>query len=123
VTAAGELLDRFLELAPGDPVRLLDRAVTIRSGQSTMSPEEVGMLSMAAANRTAHSPSDSRIVDIEAPERVVPFHERPAPRSTASTTGCSAPIEVRPCRPPRYFPENREPVPPPRRVEDIIGAR
>jgi aminoglycoside phosphotransferase (APT) family kinase protein len=46
---AGELLDRFLELAPGDPLRLLDRAVEIRGGQLTMSVEEVGELGAAAA--------------------------------------------------------------------------
>jgi aminoglycoside phosphotransferase (APT) family kinase protein len=46
---AGVMLDRFLELAPGDPVRLLDEAVALRSRQLTLSAEEVGMLGTAAA--------------------------------------------------------------------------
>ncbi|XVU24050.1 phosphotransferase [Actinoplanes sp. CA-054009] len=47
--AAGELLDLFLELAPGDPLRLLPEAVELRRGQPTMSPEEIEQLSVAAA--------------------------------------------------------------------------
>lgn len=47
--AAGELLDRFLALAPGDPTRLLDEAVSRRSQQTTLSPAEIGMLDVAAA--------------------------------------------------------------------------
>ena len=47
--AAGELLDRFLELAPGDPTRLLDDAVALRRRQLTMSPEEIAALDTAAA--------------------------------------------------------------------------
>ncbi|XVV11402.1 phosphotransferase [Actinoplanes sp. CA-131856] len=46
---AGELLDLFLERAPGDPVRLLPEAVEIKRGQPTLSPEEVEQLSVAAA--------------------------------------------------------------------------
>jgi tRNA A-37 threonylcarbamoyl transferase component Bud32 len=47
--SAGEFLDRFLDLAPGDPTRLLDDAVTLRSQQPTLSPEEIGELGAAAA--------------------------------------------------------------------------
>lgn len=55
--AAGVLLDRFLELAPGDPVRLLDDAVARRGRQSTLSAEEIAMLGAAAARvRTGASP-------------------------------------------------------------------
>jgi aminoglycoside phosphotransferase (APT) family kinase protein len=43
------MLDRFLELAPGDPVRLLDEAAEYRRGQLTMSPAEVAMIGTAAA--------------------------------------------------------------------------
>jgi aminoglycoside phosphotransferase (APT) family kinase protein len=46
---AGELLDLFLPLAPGDPIRLLDDVVARRARQSTMSPDEVRMLPTAAA--------------------------------------------------------------------------
>jgi aminoglycoside phosphotransferase (APT) family kinase protein len=46
--AAGEFLDAFLPLAPGDPVRLLDDAVVIKSGQSTITPEEIEVLGTAA---------------------------------------------------------------------------
>lgn len=46
---AGELLDRFLRLAPGDPLRMLDKAVAIRGVQTTLSAEEVAMLGAAAA--------------------------------------------------------------------------
>jgi aminoglycoside phosphotransferase (APT) family kinase protein len=49
VTEAGELLDAFLAQAPGDPFSLLDEVVAIRSGQPTMSPDEVDMLGAAAA--------------------------------------------------------------------------
>ncbi|MEU8813891.1 phosphotransferase [Actinoplanes sp. NPDC048796] len=45
---AGELLDLFLDRAPGDPVRLLPEAVEFRRGQPTMSPEEIEQLSVAA---------------------------------------------------------------------------
>lgn len=47
--AAGELLDRFLDLAPGDPTRLLGDAVRMRSQQPTLSPDEIGLLGAAAA--------------------------------------------------------------------------
>jgi aminoglycoside phosphotransferase (APT) family kinase protein len=46
---AGELLDLFLPLAPGDPIRLLDEVVARRARQRTMSPDEVRMLPAAAA--------------------------------------------------------------------------
>ncbi len=46
---AGVMLDRFVELAPGDPTRLLDEAVAMRSRQNTMSADEVAMLGTAAA--------------------------------------------------------------------------
>jgi aminoglycoside phosphotransferase (APT) family kinase protein len=42
-------LDRFLELAPGDPIRLLDDAVALRRQHTTLSAEEIGMLGAAAA--------------------------------------------------------------------------
>ena len=47
--SAGEILDRFLAAAPGDPIRLLDDAVTLRSGYGTLSRAEIGMLGTAAA--------------------------------------------------------------------------
>jgi tRNA A-37 threonylcarbamoyl transferase component Bud32 len=46
---AGEILDRFLELAPGDPLRMLDEAVAILRLQTTLSAEEVAALGGAAA--------------------------------------------------------------------------
>jgi tRNA A-37 threonylcarbamoyl transferase component Bud32 len=46
--AAGEFLDAFLPVVPGDPVRLLDDAVAIRSRQSTITPEEIAVLDTAA---------------------------------------------------------------------------
>jgi aminoglycoside phosphotransferase (APT) family kinase protein len=46
---AGEMLDLFLAAAPGDPLSKLDRAVEIRSGQWTMSADEVAALGTAAA--------------------------------------------------------------------------
>ena len=46
--AAGEFLDAFLPLAPGDPLRLLDDAVSIKSRQSTITPEEIEVLGTAA---------------------------------------------------------------------------
>ena len=46
--AAGAMLDRFVGLAPGDPLRLLDDAVAFRRRQLTMSPAEVSMLGVAA---------------------------------------------------------------------------
>ena len=49
VAPAGVMLDRFLVVAPGDPVRLLNDAVAIRAKQSTMSAEEVAALGVAAA--------------------------------------------------------------------------
>lgn len=39
----------FLQLAPGEPVRMLDDAVAFRSRQLTMSPDEVARLPEAAA--------------------------------------------------------------------------
>jgi aminoglycoside phosphotransferase (APT) family kinase protein len=57
--AAGELLDRFLELAPGDPTRLLDDAVALRRRQSTMSAEEIAALDTAAAR--VHKPPGGKI--------------------------------------------------------------
>ncbi|GAB2623471.1 hypothetical protein Aab01nite_16680 [Paractinoplanes abujensis] len=45
----GAMLDVFLRLAPGDPVRLLDQVVEMRSRQVTMSVGEVNMLPLAAA--------------------------------------------------------------------------
>ena len=47
--AAGELLDRFVELAPGDPIRLLDDALALRRGQDTMSADEIAALDTAGA--------------------------------------------------------------------------
>jgi len=53
--AAGDMLDHFVRMAPGDPARLLDDVVAIRAGQQTMSPEEVAMLPTAAARvRAVH---------------------------------------------------------------------
>lgn len=46
--AAGQLLDLFLARAPGDPARLLDQAVAIRSGQDTLTPEEIAAVPVAA---------------------------------------------------------------------------
>jgi len=46
--AAGEFLDAFLPLAPGDPLRLLDDAVSIKSRQSTITPAEIEVLGTAA---------------------------------------------------------------------------
>jgi tRNA A-37 threonylcarbamoyl transferase component Bud32 len=48
VDAAGPMLDLFLELAPGDPARLLDDAVALRKRQLDTAPEEVAMLGLAA---------------------------------------------------------------------------
>jgi len=47
--AVDAMLDRFLALAPGDPVRLLDEAADYRRQQLTMSPDEVAMIGAAAA--------------------------------------------------------------------------
>jgi aminoglycoside phosphotransferase (APT) family kinase protein len=47
--AAGEFLDRFLALAPGDPVRLLDDALALRLANVTMSADELAALPSAAA--------------------------------------------------------------------------
>ncbi|MCU7722714.1 phosphotransferase [Actinoplanes sp. KI2] len=47
--AVHAMLDRFLELAPGDPVRLLDDAAAFRRRQLTMSPDEIAMIGDAAA--------------------------------------------------------------------------
>jgi tRNA A-37 threonylcarbamoyl transferase component Bud32 len=47
--AAGELLDLFRAIAPGDPLAKLDEAVEIRRRQLTMSADEVGALDDAAA--------------------------------------------------------------------------
>jgi aminoglycoside phosphotransferase (APT) family kinase protein len=49
ITQVGEILDIFLRLAPGDPLRMLDEAVAMRGGQSTLSAEEVAALDAAAA--------------------------------------------------------------------------
>jgi tRNA A-37 threonylcarbamoyl transferase component Bud32 len=46
--AAGELLDIFRTIAPGDPLRRLDDAVQVRSGQLTLSADEVAALGDAA---------------------------------------------------------------------------
>jgi aminoglycoside phosphotransferase (APT) family kinase protein len=46
---AGIMLDHFLDVAPGDPTRLLDDVVAIRARQSTMSADEVAALPVAAA--------------------------------------------------------------------------
>ncbi|MGK5678582.1 hypothetical protein [Actinoplanes sp. URMC 104] len=43
------MLDIFLELAPGDPVRELDLAVALRTQQLTLSVGEIAMLPAAAA--------------------------------------------------------------------------
>ncbi|MET0419482.1 MAG: phosphotransferase [Actinoplanes sp.] len=45
---AGRLLDHFLALAPGDPLRLLDDAVDRRRRYRTLSAGEIGMLDIAA---------------------------------------------------------------------------
>jgi aminoglycoside phosphotransferase (APT) family kinase protein len=47
--AVHAMLDRFLELAPGDPVRLLEDAAAFRRLQLTMSPDEIAMIDVAAA--------------------------------------------------------------------------
>jgi tRNA A-37 threonylcarbamoyl transferase component Bud32 len=47
--AAGELLDLFLTLAPGDPLRELDEALAIRLRNVTMSADELAALPAAAA--------------------------------------------------------------------------
>jgi aminoglycoside phosphotransferase (APT) family kinase protein len=47
--AVDAMLDRFLALAPGDPVRLLDEAAAYRRQQLTMSPAEISMIGTAAA--------------------------------------------------------------------------
>jgi tRNA A-37 threonylcarbamoyl transferase component Bud32 len=44
----GGILDLFLRLAPGDPLRLLDQAVEIRAGHTTLSAEEIAALGAAA---------------------------------------------------------------------------
>jgi aminoglycoside phosphotransferase (APT) family kinase protein len=46
---AGVMLDRLLELVPGDPLSRLDEVVAFRAGQWTMSAEEVAALPVAAA--------------------------------------------------------------------------
>jgi aminoglycoside phosphotransferase (APT) family kinase protein len=51
---AGEYLDAFLRLAPGDPLRLLDRAVELRAGQLTRTPDQIGLLGIAAGRVRAH---------------------------------------------------------------------
>jgi aminoglycoside phosphotransferase (APT) family kinase protein len=53
--AAGVLLDSFLVLAPGDPLRRLDDAVALRRGQRTMSAGEIGMLWPARPTSCASS--------------------------------------------------------------------
>ncbi|GAA2621986.1 phosphotransferase [Paractinoplanes durhamensis] len=53
-TEAGAMVDLFLELAPGDPLRLLDDAAAFRRRQLTMSPDELAMIDAATARvRTA----------------------------------------------------------------------
>jgi Ser/Thr protein kinase RdoA (MazF antagonist) len=46
---AGDLLDVFLPLAPGDPLRLLDDAVALRRRQLATAPAMTAMLETAAA--------------------------------------------------------------------------
>jgi Ser/Thr protein kinase RdoA (MazF antagonist) len=46
---AGEFLDRFLEHAPGDPLRGLDAALDMRLNNRTMTPDELAALPAAAA--------------------------------------------------------------------------
>jgi hypothetical protein len=46
---AGEFLNVFLPIAPGDPRRLLDEAVARRADQSTMTPRDLELLGAAAA--------------------------------------------------------------------------
>jgi aminoglycoside phosphotransferase (APT) family kinase protein len=46
---AGEFLEMFLPVAPGDPRRLLDEAVARRAGQSTMTPRDLDLLEAATA--------------------------------------------------------------------------
>jgi streptomycin 6-kinase len=46
---AGEFLDAFLPIAPGDPRRLLDEAVALRADQSTMTPRDLDLLDGATA--------------------------------------------------------------------------
>ena len=58
--AAGEMLDSFLELAPGDPTRLLDDAVALRRRQLTMSPDEIAALDTAAARVRHEKPTSPR---------------------------------------------------------------
>jgi tRNA A-37 threonylcarbamoyl transferase component Bud32 len=45
---AGMLLDRFLEVAPGEPARMLDDAVALRRTQLSLSAEDMGVLNAAA---------------------------------------------------------------------------
>lgn len=47
--SAGLMLDQFLELAPGEPGRMLDEAVAERRRHTTLSAREIGMLGAAAA--------------------------------------------------------------------------
>lgn len=47
--AANEFLDRFLEHAPGDPLRELDTALAMRRANRTMTAEELATLPAAAA--------------------------------------------------------------------------
>nr|WP_296070897.1 phosphotransferase [uncultured Actinoplanes sp.] len=46
---AGTVLERFLRMAPGEPLRMLDEALKLRAGQLTMAPDEIAMLPAAAA--------------------------------------------------------------------------
>jgi aminoglycoside phosphotransferase (APT) family kinase protein len=57
---AGDLLDLFLPIAPGDPIRLLDDVVAMRARQSTMSPNEIATLPAAAARarKQQHQPEE-----------------------------------------------------------------
>ncbi|WP_433296697.1 phosphotransferase [Actinoplanes sp. CA-030573] len=49
MAGAGEMLDHFVDVAPGDPLAMLDEAVAFRRTQSTMSPDEIAELGTAAA--------------------------------------------------------------------------
>ncbi|MCM4083677.1 phosphotransferase [Paractinoplanes hotanensis] len=55
---AGAMLDRLMQLVPGDPIAQLDEVVAYRAGQSTMSADEVAALPIAAA-RVRRAGSDA----------------------------------------------------------------
>ena len=48
-SSAGEFLDRFLQLAPGDPLRGLDAALEMRRNDRATTPDELAALPAAAA--------------------------------------------------------------------------